>query len=43
MTAEAPNQELVHNALATQCLEEFLLATLEQYDGLCLDNEPERL
>lgn len=27
----------------TQRLEEFLLTTLEKYDGFCLDNEPERL
>lgn len=43
MRTEALDQELGHNPPVTQRLEEFLLTILEQYDGLCLDNEPERL
>ena len=42
MTAEAPNQTSGQKTPEVELLEQFLLATLEQHDGLCLDNETER-
>ena len=43
MSIENRDQQSVHQmSSAAQTLEEFLLATLEKHDGLCLDNEEER-
>jgi hypothetical protein len=42
MIAEAP-QSPGYNPTEQQLLETFLLMTLEEHDGLCLDNQPERM
>lgn len=43
MAVEIFNQESDAHALKVLSLEAFLLMTLEHHDGLCLDNEPERI
>jgi hypothetical protein len=43
MTAEVINQTPVDSLPETGPLKTYLLAVLERHDGLCLDNEPERL
>ena len=43
MTAEVIDQTPVDSLTGAESLETFLLAILERYDGLCLDNESERL
>ena len=43
MTAEVIDQITGDPLLETWSLEMFLLAILDHHDGLCLDNEPERL
>ena len=43
MTAEVIDQPTVNSLTGAESLETFLLAILERHDGLCLDNEPERL
>jgi hypothetical protein len=43
MTAEVIDQTPVDALPEAKSLETFLLAILERHDGLCLDNEPERL
>ena len=42
MTAEAPDQQSTDQKNQELRIEEWLLTILEQYDGLCLDNEEER-
>jgi len=42
MTVEAPNQQPTCQKNQELRIEEWLLTILEQYDGLCLDNENER-
>ena len=42
MSVEALHQQPTHGMLEAQALEEWLLVTLEQHDGLCLDNEKDR-
>ena len=42
MTAEAPSQTSGQKTPEVELLEQFLVAILEQHDGLCLDNETER-
>lgn len=43
MNAEVIDQITGEQLPETGSLEMFLLAILERHDGLCLDNEPERL
>ncbi len=43
MTAEVIDQTPVDSLPEAEALETYLLALLERHDGLCLDNEPERL
>jgi hypothetical protein len=43
MTAEVINQTPVDSLPETGPLKTYLLAVLERHDGVCLDNEPERL
>ena len=43
MTAEVIDQSPVGSLPEAETLETYLLAVLERHDGLCLDNEPERL
>lgn len=43
MAAEAAAQITGDSLPEVEPLETFLLAILEHHDGLCLDNEPERL
>lgn len=43
MTAEIPGKESGYAPSETELLETLFLSTLEEHDGLCLDNEPERL
>lgn len=43
MTAEVPGKESGYAPTEAELLETLLLSTLEENDGLCLDNEPERL
>lgn len=43
MTAEVPAQGSGYAPSEAELLETLLLSTLEEHDGLCLDNEPERL
>ena len=43
MTAEVIDQITGEQLPEAGALETFLLVALEHYDGLCLDNEPERL
>ena len=42
MTVEAPDQQPTYQKNQELRVEEWLLTILEQYDGLCLDNEDER-
>ena len=42
MTVEAPDQQPTYQKNQELRIEERLLTILEQYDGLCLDNEDER-
>ena len=42
MTVEAPDQQPTYQKNQELRIEEWLLTILEQYDGLCLDNEEER-
>lgn len=42
MTVESPISP-GYNPSERELLETFLLMTLEQHDGLCLDNQPERM
>jgi hypothetical protein len=42
MTVEAPDQQPNYQKNQELRIEEWVLAFLEQYDGLCLDNEEER-
>lgn len=43
MTAEVIDKTIVDSLPEAGPLETFLLAILERHDGICLDNEPERL
>lgn len=43
MTVEVMEQTPVDTLPEGKPIETFLLAILERHDGLCLDNEPERL
>ena len=43
MNAEVIDQIPVGSLPEAESLETYLLAILERHDGLCLDNEPERL
>lgn len=43
MIVEASGNEPCHTPNEKELLETFLLMTLEQHDGLCLDNQPERM
>lgn len=43
MTAEVPGQGSGYAPSEADLLETLFLSTLEEHDGLCLDNEPERL
>ncbi len=43
MTAEIPEKGTGHAFSEVELLEALFLSTLEEHDGLCLDNEPERL
>lgn len=43
MTAEIPGKEPGYTPGEAELLETLFLITLEENDGLCLDNEPERL
>lgn len=43
MTAEVIDRTMTDPPPEAGALETFLLAILERHDGLCLDNEPERL
>lgn len=43
MTAEVIDQTPVGSLLEAEALENYLLAVLERYDGLCLDNGSERV
>ncbi len=43
MTAEVNDQTPVDSLPEAESLKIYLLAILEHHDGLCLDNEPERL
>lgn len=43
MTVETPGKESGYAPSEAEILETLLLTTLEEHDGLCLDNEPERL
>jgi len=42
MTVEAPDQHPTYQKNQELRIEEWLLTILEQYDGLCLNNEDER-
>ena len=42
MTVETPDQQPTCQKNQELRIEEWLLTILEQYDGLCLDNEDER-
>ena len=42
MSAEILGEQATHQNTGQQTLDEFLLAILEQNDGLCLDNAQER-
>ena len=42
MPVEAPDQQPTCQKNQELRIEEWLLTILEQYDGLCLDNEDER-
>ena len=42
MTVEVPDQQPTYQKNKELRIEEWLLTILEQYDGLCLDNEDER-
>ena len=43
MTAEVIDLTIADALPEAETLETFLLAILERHNGLCLDNEPERL
>lgn len=43
MTAEIPEKGTGYARSEQDILETFLLMTLEEHDGLCLDNQPERM
>jgi hypothetical protein len=43
MIAEVPGEGSSYDPQETEPLEALLLSTLEEHDGLCLDNEAERV
>lgn len=43
MTAQVLEKGSGHGPSEAELLETLLLSALEEHDGLCLDNEPERL
>ena len=43
MSAEALDQQPAQNRPESQIIEELVLSILEQHNGLCLDNEEERM